>query len=89
MDIQYTRDEYEKICSHAKDLTTLHELCGRIREDIRARCGQTCKKQKLSVEDFQMRLGFFPAIRKVPGFVTVIGFEGADAYYGTPTAVES
>lgn len=81
MDIQYTRDEYEKICSHVKDLTTLHVLCGRIRKDIRARCGQTHKKQKISAEDFQMRLGFFPAIRKVPGFATVIGFGGADAYY--------
>lgn len=83
MDIQYTREEYEEICSRTnrKDLTTLHELCEKVSTDIEARCRQTQKKHDISEEDFVMRLGFFPAIRKVPGFDTVIGFEGTDAYY--------
>lgn len=83
MDMQYTREEYEEICSRTnrKDLTTLHELCEKVSTDIEARCRQTQQKHEISGEDFVMRLGFFPAIRKVPGFDTVIGFEGTDAYY--------
>ncbi len=72
MDDQYTT---------SNDLKTLHELCKKVSTDIKERCKQRRIKRKISDEDFQMRLGFFPAIRKVPGLDTVIGFEGVDAYF--------
>lgn len=64
-----------------KDLFALHELCARVSADIKARCAKIRKKKTLSEEDFQLRLGFFPAIRKVPGFETALGYDGFDAYF--------
>lgn len=58
----------------SNDLAALHELCGKISADIKKRCGDNSVKRKLTAEEFQTRLGFFPAIRKLPGFEHPMGF---------------
>lgn len=58
----------------ADELTALHKLFGKLAEDIKKRCGENAEKRKLTDEEFQTRLGFFPAIRKLPGFEHPMGF---------------
>lgn len=56
------------------ELDAFHELCGKVSADIKKRCGENAVKRKLTDEEFQTRLGFFPAIRKLPGFERPMGF---------------
>lgn len=65
----------------AENLARFHALCGKVCADIKARCGQNSKKKTISDEDFQMRLGFLPGIRKLPGFERSMGFEDYFAEY--------
>lgn len=58
----------------AGDLESLHALFGKVCADIKKRCSEKREKIKISDEEFQMRLGFFPGIRKLPGFEHPIGF---------------
>ena len=57
------------------DLTALRALFTRAGKELRERCGRNPKKLTITDEQFQMRLGFFPGIRKLPGFEHPIGFE--------------
>lgn len=57
------------------DNAALRALFARISKDLASRCAQTPKKTALTEEQFQMRLGFFPGIRKLPGFDAPIQFE--------------
>lgn len=60
----------------AENLAELRKICGLARRDIRLRCSQKADKKKLSDEEFTTRLGFFPAIRILPGFDAPMGFGG-------------
>lgn len=57
------------------DLAALRSLFAKACKDIKSRCEQKPNKLSLTDEQFQLRLGFFPAIRKIPGFEHPIGFE--------------
>lgn len=65
----------------AENLAKLHELCGKVNDEIKERCAKNSKKRNISDEGFQMRLGFFPGIRKLPGFERPMGFEDYFAEY--------
>ena len=65
----------------SEDLASYHALCETISAQIKARCNENSKKKNISDEGFQMRLGFFPAIRKLPGFERPMGFEDYFAEY--------
>ena len=57
------------------DLTALRAAFARAGKEIRERCAKNPKKRDITEEQFQMRLGFFPGIRRIPGFEHPIGFE--------------
>ena len=65
-------NECGKIIS--EDLTSFHALCEKISADIRKRCAESVEKKDISDEAFQVRLGFFPGIRRIPGIERPIGF---------------
>lgn len=65
----------------AEDLAGFHAMCAKINADIKDRCGEKSQKKNISEEDFQMRLGFFSGIRKLPGFERSMGFENYFAEY--------
>ena len=65
-------DECGKIIS--EDLSGFHSLCETVASEIRKRCSEGGRKKDISDEAFQVRLGFFPGIRKLPGFEHSIGF---------------
>lgn len=60
----------------AENLANFHGLCKAVSADIGLRCSQNSEKKQLSAEEFKMRLGFFPAIRALPGFERAMGFDG-------------
>lgn len=57
------------------DLAALRSLFVKIGKDLASRCKQSPNKLSITDEQFQLRLGFFPAIRKIPGFEHPIGLE--------------
>lgn len=81
MDIQYTREEYEEICSRTnrKDLITLHELCEKVSTDIEARCRQTQKKHEISVNE-QGRYAFENAVHFMKMFAEYLPQAGVLAW---------
>lgn len=64
----------------SEELGKLHELCKTVSNDIKERCGKNAMKRKLSKNEFRTRLGFFSAIRKLPGIDRPMGF---DDYFTT------
>lgn len=56
------------------DLVKFGELCERASDDIKKRCFTNLAKREASEEEFRVQLGFFPGIRKLPGFARPIGF---------------
>lgn len=56
------------------DLVKFGDLCERANDDIKKRCFASLVKKEVSEEEFRMQLGFFPGIRKLPGFDHTIGF---------------
>ena len=65
-------DECGKLIS--EDLSGFHSLCETVTAEIGKRCAESGRKKDISEEAFQVRLGFFPAVRKLPGFEHPIGF---------------
>ena len=59
----------------SQELDELNKFCGKLSEQIKTRCQETPDKIELTDEEFQTRLGFFPAIRKLPGFERPMGFD--------------
>lgn len=59
-----------------ENLSNFRELCKAVSADIKLQCSRSSEKKKLSDEEFRMRLGFFPALRPLPGFERAMGFEG-------------
>lgn len=57
------------------ELLAFHETCGNIMKRIKVRCAENKKQEKLSDEDFAMRLGIIPATRKIPGVSKVLGID--------------
>ncbi|MDE6733555.1 MAG: DUF1266 domain-containing protein [Oscillospiraceae bacterium] len=57
-----------------KDYANMSAMLVRMFDDLQTRCE---KQNKLSITDeqFQLRLGFFPAIRKIPGFEHPVGLD--------------
>ena len=72
-----------KECSQliAEDLSGYHSVCETVCAQIKERCAENGKKRDISAEGFQMRLGFFSGIRKLPGFEKPLGFEDYFAEY--------
>lgn len=64
-----------------EDLARLRALFDKIAADVRTYCAKDPQKLKLSDEEFQMRLGFFPGIRRIPGFKNAVGFKNFDFKY--------
>lgn len=58
----------------SEDLSAFNKLCESVTMEIRKRCSESGRKKDISDEAFQVRLGFFPGIRKLPGFDHPIGF---------------
>lgn len=60
-----------------KNIKTLRDLSEKITRDIKKRYAQMpySDKYELSDEEFVMRLGFLPGIRKIPGQERGLGFE--------------
>lgn len=56
------------------DLVKFGELCERAADDIKKRCFTNLAKREVSEDEFRIQLGFFPGIRKLPGFDHTIGF---------------
>lgn len=63
------------------DLMKFRELSDKINDDIKKRCFQNLGKTEISDEEFQMLLGFFPGIRKIPGIERPLGFDEYFAKY--------
>lgn len=59
----------------AEALSGFHSLCDKAAAEIKQRCAEATEKRDIPDEQFQTRLGYFPGIRKLPGFEHCIGFE--------------
>lgn len=57
-----------------KDLAKMRAMVAKMQEDLSTRCEKP-NKRVLTDEQFQLRLGFFPAIRKIPGFEHPAGLD--------------
>ena len=79
IDLEEDINECSRLIS--EDLAAFRELSLSLSEDIKKRCAKTSEKRNISDEEFQMRLGFFPGIRKMPGFEEPIGFNDYFAEY--------
>ncbi len=71
-----------------KELNQFGELCAAVDKDVKKRCGESTEKKALSDEQFALYLGFFPAIRKVPGFDSVIGLDDVFSKYDDADSVK-
>lgn len=60
----------------SEDLSGFHALSEKVTDSITKLCAKGGKKKAISDEEFQIRLGFFPGMRKLPGFDHPIGFRG-------------
>ena len=79
IDLEDDINECNRLIS--EDLAGFHALSESVCGDIKKRCAEKPQKRDISDEEFQMRLGFFPGIRKLPGFERPMGFEGYFAEY--------
>lgn len=73
IDLEDDINECNRIIS--EDLAGFHALGASVCEDIKKRFAKSSEKRDISDEEFQTRLGFFPGIRKIPGFEHPMGFE--------------
>lgn len=73
-------DECTKLIS--EDLSGFHALSESVAAEIKKRCDESGRKKDISDEAFQVRLGFFPGVRKLPGFEHPIGFGDYFVRYG-------
>ncbi|MDE6727034.1 MAG: hypothetical protein K2J80_03720, partial [Oscillospiraceae bacterium] len=58
-----------------EDLARLRALFEKIATDVAKYCAKDSEKIALTDEEFQLRLGFFPGIRRIPGVKKPIGFK--------------
>lgn len=72
IDLEEDIAECTKLIS--EDLSGFHALSENVTSEIKKRCASVGRKTDISDELFQIMLGFFPGIRKVPGFEHSIGF---------------